>query len=368
LPKLLEPPSGEEWSRFLSYGGAFIFFLTQSGKVYVYDNGYISWTPSTNELKIKQATQVFSGKKSIFDFHDSDDNPFASSIDHGFTQILEPPEGEKWENFVSGKAYYFGFTQSGKVYAGGDNEYGLLGLGDKSIEPVQPQLFNSPSGEQWKEIIVGGEHSFGITQGGEVYAWGFNNFGQLLGTEDRQDRLSPTLLNPPIGEKWISIAAGRKHSLGLTQNYNLYSWGSNSNGQLGDKRLVEHVGVLEEELTGFSRQLLNPPEGEKWKGVIAMADFSFGFTERGNTYGWGDNCHGQLGLGFYEGVQSILNPNNFDNFFPRLLKPPLGERWKFYNKWDDLRIIFIAYYKEHSSEFYKEKLPLEIFKFICSIV
>ena len=198
-----------------------------------------------------------------------------------------------------------------------------------------------------------------------MYTWGYNEFGQL-GIEDRHDRLLPTLSDPPMGEKWISIAAGGEHSFGLTQNYNLYSWGSNSKGQLGGKAHVEYIGVT---IRGFNRRLLNPPEGEEWKGVMAMEDFSFGFTKSGNMYAWGDDSDGQLGLGDYEKLNiDALDIMEERISYPRLLKPPLGERWKIDKSWFDLRIIFIAYHKEPSSGFYKENLPLEIFKLICNIV
>ncbi len=82
------------------------------------------------------------------------------------------------------------------------------------------------------EISGGGLHSLARTCDGDVFAWGLNDNGQL-GNGTFIDS------NVPIraflcDENVIAIAAGGKHSLALLKNHTVFAWGDNADGQLGD--------------------------------------------------------------------------------------------------------------------------------------
>ncbi|XP_053184200.1 alsin-like [Scomber japonicus] len=66
----------------------------------------------------------------------------------------------------------------------------------------------------------------------EVWSWGRGSEGQL-GHGDQLARLQPLCINSLTGEEVIKIAAGSHHSLALTAQCQVYSWGSNMSGQLG---------------------------------------------------------------------------------------------------------------------------------------
>ena len=63
------------------------------------------------------------------------------------------------------------------------------------------------------------------------YITGRNTSGEL-GVNHKNNIISPELWNPPVS--FISIATGRFHSLGLASDGSVWSWGSNSNGELGN--------------------------------------------------------------------------------------------------------------------------------------
>ncbi|CAG5119646.1 unnamed protein product [Candidula unifasciata] len=71
-----------------------------------------------------------------------------------------------------------------------------------------------------------------ISTATDVWVWGCNEQGQL-GLGDQLNRAQPTLVKLFVGRHVIKLAAGEKHSLALTANSQVYSWGFNSYGQLG---------------------------------------------------------------------------------------------------------------------------------------
>jgi predicted nucleic acid-binding Zn ribbon protein len=90
-----------------------------------------------------------------------------------------------------------------------------------------------------RAIVAGSFYSFALTEEGDVYAWGSNGCGEL-GLGDTEDRLTPTKV-PGLG-RVRAIAAGGGHSLALTESGEVYTWGLNKHGQLGlgdtENRLV----------------------------------------------------------------------------------------------------------------------------------
>jgi hypothetical protein len=82
-------------------------------------------------------------------------------------------------------------------------------------------------------------HTLALDQHGRVWAWGYNDTGQLGdGSLPVGVSALPDFVLGPGGVGLLSdikaIAAGGFHSLGLSAEGKLYGWGSNSSGQLGD--------------------------------------------------------------------------------------------------------------------------------------
>lgn len=70
----------------------------------------------------------------------------------------------------------------------------------------------------------------GITIGGESYCWGDNSVGEL-GTGDRTDRLTPTLIG---ASQRIRVLGGSEvATCGVDPSNRLYCWGDNAVGQVG---------------------------------------------------------------------------------------------------------------------------------------
>lgn len=81
-------------------------------------------------------------------------------------------------------------------------------------------------------------HCMAVTLCAQVYAWGCNADGQL-GLNDKKVRRSPTLVTGLWGLPVAQLAAGAAHSAAVTSAGFLFTWGSNSCGQLGLPAVAE---------------------------------------------------------------------------------------------------------------------------------
>ena len=82
------------------------------------------------------------------------------------------------------------------------------------------------------QVAAGSEHVVALTREGNVITWGGNRKGQLgdgLFTSCCEPKVVKELRHRPV----IQVTCGEEHSLALTSGGNVYSWGCNSQGQLG---------------------------------------------------------------------------------------------------------------------------------------
>ena len=68
----------------------------------------------------------------------------------------------------------------------------------------------------WTQIVCGEFHTVGLTKVGEVFSFGYNNFGQL-GHGDKEDRIVPTKIAALDGLVIIKISCGNKCMAALTE-------------------------------------------------------------------------------------------------------------------------------------------------------
>jgi hypothetical protein len=134
---------------------------------------------------------------------------------------------EQIVDMCSGISHSLVLTNTGEVYAWGENFSGQLGIGcySESMTPIKVNGFN---GEKIIQISCGYEHSMALTESGRVFSWGCNEFSQLgLDNDNDNDVDIPTivLLSNEIPIKKISC--GQSHSLLLSQNGDIYWCGDN---------------------------------------------------------------------------------------------------------------------------------------------
>jgi len=188
------------------------------------------------------------------------------------------------KQIACGKSHTLILTKEGQVYSCGSNDYGQLGH-----EKPRTKLYAIPGLDAWKIVLVacGENHSLALNEWGQVLSWGCNLYGQL-GLNNINDMNSkPRIVKDLVTSYVIQIACGYKHSLALTSRGELYTWGSNENGQLGVglKNKVVPVPTLVSSIKGLPIAL-----------IACGASHSFVLSKSGAVYGWGKNKFGQLGL------------------------------------------------------------------------
>lgn len=156
--------------------------------------------------------------------------------------------------------------------------------------PVSGGTSVTIEGIKFVKVSVGVRHALGLTSQGTVYSWGINGYGEL-GDGTTTNRSVPVQVKGIGGSGYLvgvtDISAGGWFSLALT-NGRLVSWGVNSQGTLGVGNFTNSsvpvvvVGVGGTgELTGISS---------------IAAGFSEAYASNGtNVYAWGNNTFGQLG-------------------------------------------------------------------------
>jgi alpha-tubulin suppressor-like RCC1 family protein len=197
---------------------------------------------------------------------------------------------------ADGAGFSLAVTSTGQLYAFGWNYYGELGnpTNEHSFEPnPTPTLVNLPGATGGvTQAAAGASDSFAVTSTGQLYAFGENRLGQLGSTTNNgtgNPNSTPTLVTLPGASGPVTqVAAGGYHSLALTSTDQLYAFGDDSQGQLG-------TAPSGNEIDPTPALVTLPGAGGPITQIAAGAFFSLAVTSTGQLYAFGENDYGQLG-------------------------------------------------------------------------
>ncbi|TKR72314.1 hypothetical protein L596_019783 [Steinernema carpocapsae] len=128
-----------------------------------------------------------------------------------------------------------------------DELFAIGGPSGSIISSKQPEKLFEPiridelCKKQIISVCVGqSPHVLALSSAGRIYAWGTNTFGQVGTNLECAAVPSPTLINSLGHLKIVQIACGNFHSIALTDQGEVYSWGLNNSGQLGVGSTINH--------------------------------------------------------------------------------------------------------------------------------
>jgi RCC1 and BTB domain-containing protein len=158
-------------------------------------------------------------------------------------------------------------TKNGDTYTWGNGNHGQLGHGDEASHST-PKLVEGLAGKKAKEVACGAAHTIVRTEDGRVYSFGKGECGQL-GHGNFENTLRPTIIEPLDGMFIVQVACGWSHSMALSSDGCLCSWG---------KRYVNHgsevkycVPSIVESLVGYKVVHISSAFGYDKNGRHAVA-------------------------------------------------------------------------------------------------
>jgi alpha-tubulin suppressor-like RCC1 family protein len=128
----------------------------------------------------------------------------------------------------------------------------------------------------------GGNQIIGITNRGRAWGWGANSNGQL-GDGTSTSRLTPVSVAGAI-KTFCKIAVGNTHALAITNTGRLWAWGTNASGQLGDNTTLAKATPVS--VAGTVKTFCQ---------IAAGTSISYGIDKYGKAWSWGTDTNGQLG-------------------------------------------------------------------------
>ena len=193
---------------------------------------------------------------------------------------------------VCGSEYCAALTDSGHIYAWGDNVMGSCARPQTQSKVLKPTRVSLNSDDSFPVRLFTSGRSlsvFASTSSGSLFAWGCNDQGQLGVGHDRHV-WHPVLVNGVVGMPGMyvsDIATSRFHTHALLENGHVYSFGANLNGELG--------------LGNRSSSVSDPRQIEDFTSpvvsVAAGLHHSAVCTADGDLFTFGSNDRGQLGHG-----------------------------------------------------------------------
>ncbi|XP_012270806.1 uncharacterized protein LOC105694570 [Orussus abietinus] len=130
-----------------------------------------------------------------------------------------------------GRCHTLAVTNNG-VYTWGGSQFGQLGLGKLAQSP-SPELITCLAQEIIVDAVAGQYHSVALTVDGRVFTWGWGVHGQL-GHGNTDEINTPTLVTALLGVVIKHVSAGHAHTIALSAEGYVYGFGSNIFGQLGN--------------------------------------------------------------------------------------------------------------------------------------
>ena len=221
---------------------------------------------------------------------------FGGAVGSGTTGVRTAPETVSGlvgiTQISAAKASSAALDAAGALWVWGDNSWGQLArpLTQSSIfVPVKAEAVPA-----LKQVALGGSHAVGLDARGDVWAWGDNTEGQL---GDASTSGGPVARSVAVLSDIRAVAAGEAHSLALDGQGRVWAWGRNTFAQVSPSADVAIRSP--EKVNGLPRVV----------AIAAGLGSSLALDENGKLWGWGLNQFGELGQG---GTGFTLNPTLVD--------------------------------------------------------
>jgi alpha-tubulin suppressor-like RCC1 family protein len=187
-----------------------------------------------------------------------------------------------WCQVSSGTTSTIAIKTSGEIWSWGGGSSGILGDGTSSGKCSPVREFCSAT--DWCQVSIGQTHVIAIKTSGQLWAWGSN-------TESRLGDGTETNSCSPIREfcsatDWCQASSGLYHSIAIKTSGQIWGWGRNTSGQLGDGTYMNKCSPV--------REICSATD---WCQVSGGGNHSAAVKTSNQIWAWGNNNCGRLGNG-----------------------------------------------------------------------
>lgn len=187
-----------------------------------------------------------------------------------------------WSKVSTGNVSSMSIKSDGTLWTWGRNESGKLGLGNTTTYSSPKQV---GALTDWYSIsCAGSANALAIKTDGTLWSWGLNSNGQL-GLGNTTNYSSPKQVGSLTN--WATVSAGHEYTLATKTDGTLWAWGYEFQGELGNGS-----GGLTNVSSPIQIGSLT-----NWSKVYAGYFNSYGIKTDGTFWAWGQGSYGQLGLG-----------------------------------------------------------------------
>ena len=211
---------------------------------------------------------------------------YVGQLGNGTNQMLPVPtqigSSTDWKFASAGVNYSMAIKNDGSLWHWGNYTIRTTQNGTSTtvIDLNSTLPIKLGTANDWKYVFAGYSSSYAIKNDGSLWAWGYNNLGQL-GDSTYINQETPIRIGRD--NNWKFLVAGNGHVLAQKTDGTLWAWGSNSYGQLGNGNFTR---------MNYPVKISNDTD---WKIISARGYQSSAIKNDGTLWTWGYNYYGQLG-------------------------------------------------------------------------
>ncbi len=214
--------------------------------------------------------------------------------------------GEAILSLTGGSSGFFcGLGYGGAAQCWGRNLFGQLGLSDTNDRgdgPFEMPVAAVPTPDALLAVAAGGSHVCARLTDDGVTCWGYGELGQLgyengdsLGDNAEELPAGPVTVDA-VDADVVQLAAGDLHTCARRGSQGVRCWGSGAMGQLGTGD-VQNIGNFQGSMPPADIDLGGPA-----LQIVAGANHNCALLDDGTVRCWGNNASGQLGIGSTENI------------------------------------------------------------------